>query len=125
MSVLGLGLDLCPIERMQRAMERHGDRFVQRICTEREAEYCLGRAIPWECLAGRFAAKEAASKALGAPKGISWHDVEVIPARTGEFGPSVVMVGKALEVAEARGIRTMLLSITHAGGMAAAGPRCC
>lgn len=120
MSVLGIGLDLCPVERMQRAVERHGERFVRRICTERESVYCFARALPWECLAARFAAKEAASKALGAPRGIGWHDVEVMPARSGEHGPTVVMTGRAREVAEARGVRTMLLSITHAGGMAAA-----
>lgn len=120
MSVVGLGLDLCPIERMQKAMERHGDRFVLRICTEREAAYCYARALPWECLAARFAAKEATSKALGAPKGIGWHDVEVMPARSGEHGPRVVMTGRAREVAEQKGVRTMMLSITHAGGMAAA-----
>ncbi|MCA9653643.1 MAG: holo-ACP synthase [Myxococcales bacterium] len=120
MSVLGIGLDLCPVDRMQRAVERHGDRFVRRICTEREAEYCFARRLPWECLAGRFAAKEAASKALGAPRGIGWYDVEVLPAAFGSHGPSVVMSGVALEVATARGVRTMLLSITHAGGMAAA-----
>ncbi|MEM7159266.1 MAG: holo-ACP synthase [Myxococcota bacterium] len=120
MSVVGLGLDLCPVERMQRAVERHGDRFVLRICTQREADYCFGRALPWECLAARFAAKEATSKALGAPKGIGWHDVEVMPARSGEHGPKVIMAGRAREVAEARGVTSMLLSITHAGGMAAA-----
>lgn len=120
MSVLGIGLDLCPVDRMQRAVQRHGDRFVRRICTAREAEYCMARHLPWECLAARFAAKEASSKALGAPRGIGWHDVEVMPARFGEHGPQVVMSGRAREVAEARGVKTMMLSITHAGGMAAA-----
>ncbi len=120
MSVVGLGMDLCPVDRMRRAVERHGDRFVRRILTERESEYCFARKLPWECLAGRFAVKEATSKALGAPKGISWHDVEVMPARSGEHGPTVVMSGRAREVAEARGISSMLITITHAGGMAAA-----
>ncbi|MCH9682955.1 MAG: holo-ACP synthase [Deltaproteobacteria bacterium] len=120
MSVLGLGLDLCPVERMRTAIERHGDRFVRRIFTERESSYCMERKLPWECLAARFAAKEATSKALGAPRGISWHDVEVMPARTGEHGPTVVMSRRAREVAEQKGVRSMLLSITHAGGMAAA-----
>lgn len=120
MSVVGVGLDLCPVDRMQRAIERHGDRFTRRIFTEQEAAYCMERGRPWESLAGRFAVKEATSKALGAPRGIGWHDVEVIPARTGEHGPSVVLRGRAREVAEARGVRSMQISITHAGGMAAA-----
>lgn len=120
MSVVGLGMDLCPVDRMRRAVERHGDRFVRRILTERESSYCFERRLPWECLAARFAAKEATSKALGAPRGIGWHDVEVMPARSGEHGPTVVMTGRAREVAEARGVKEMLLTITHAGGMAAA-----
>lgn len=120
MSVLGLGLDLCPIERMQSAVERHGDRFVRRIFTELEKAYCEEHGRPYESLAGRFAAKEATSKALGAPQGIGWHDVEVVPAKRGERGPAVVLRGRAREVAEARGVKTMLLSITHAGGVAAA-----
>jgi len=120
MSVLGLGLDLCPIARMQSAVERHGDRFVQRIFTELEKTYCEEHGRPYESLAGRFAAKEATSKALGAPQGIGWHDVEVVPAKRGERGPAVVLRGRAREVAEARGVKTMMLSITHADGMAAA-----
>ena len=120
MSVLGVGLDLCPVDRMQRAIERHGDRFLLRIFTEQEAAYCMEKVRPWESLAGRFAVKEATSKALGAPRGIGWHDVEVLPARTGEHGPHVVLRGKAREVADARGVQTMSISITHAGGIAAA-----
>jgi holo-[acyl-carrier protein] synthase len=119
-SVVGVGLDLCPVDRMQRAIERHGERFGLRVFTPREWAYCMERGRPWECLAARFAVKEATSKALGAPRGIGWHDVEVMPATSGAHGPSVVLRGKAREVADARGIRTMLVSITHAGGMAAA-----
>jgi holo-[acyl-carrier protein] synthase len=120
-SVLGIGLDLCPVERMRAAVERHGDRFVRRIFTEAEASYCEGRgAARFESLAARFAAKEATSKALGAPMGIGWHDVEVQPARAGEHGPRVVLRGRAREVADARRIGRMLITITHADGMAAA-----
>lgn len=118
--VLGLGLDLSPVARMEGAIGRHGDRFVRRIFTKREADYCRARGRPFEAYAGRFAAKEATSKALGAPRGIGWHDVEVIEARPGEAGPQVVLRGRAREVAEARGVATVLLSITHADGMAAA-----
>ena len=87
MSVLGIGLDLCPIERMKQAVDRHGDRFLRRIFTAQEQAYAReavgGMA---QSLAARFAAKEAASKAIGAPKGIGWHDVEVVPARRGIEG---------------------------------------
>ena len=120
MSVVGVGLDLCPVDRMQQAIERHGERFGLRVFTASEWAYCMERKRPWECLAARFAVKEATSKALGAPRGIGWHDVEIMPAKSGEHGPSVVLRGKAREVADARGIRAMHVSITHAGGMAAA-----
>ena len=120
MSVLGVGLDLCPVERMAAAVGRHGDRFVTRIFTDQEKAYCEQHGRPFESLAGRFAAKEATSKALGAPRGIGWHDVEVLPAKRGEHGPSVVLRGRALEVATAWGVKEIKLSITHAGGMAAA-----
>jgi holo-[acyl-carrier protein] synthase len=120
-SVLGIGLDLCPVARMERAVTRHGDRFVRRVFTEAEAAYCLTeRYRRWESLAARFAAKEATSKALGAPAGIGWHDVEVTPARPGDHGPKVVLRGRARQVADAMGVTKMLVSLTHAGGVAAA-----
>jgi len=119
-NVIGIGLDLCPVERMERAVERHGDRLLGRIFTAAEKTYCLAKASPAESLAARFAAKEAASKALGAPSGIRWHDVEVVPAVTGVAGPRVMLQGKAAEVAESLGVGNVLLSITHAGGVAAA-----
>lgn len=120
MAVLGVGLDVCPIARMRDAAGRHGQRFLDRIFTASEQAYAEGRADPHEALAGRFAVKEAASKALGAPRGIGWHDVEVVPAKSGEYGPSVVLRGKALEVAQARGIVRVHVSITHAADVAAA-----
>ena len=61
MSVLGIGLDLCPIDRMRKAVERHGDRFLRRVFTEEERAYASGRGNRFEAFAGRFAAKEAAS----------------------------------------------------------------
>jgi holo-[acyl-carrier protein] synthase len=120
MSVVGIGLDICPVERMRQAVQRHGDRFLQRIFTDEERAYSQSRGNPEESLAARFAAKEAASKALGAPRGIGWHDVEVVPARPGEREPRLVLRGRAAEVADARGVRTILVSLTHAEGVAAA-----
>jgi holo-[acyl-carrier protein] synthase len=120
MSVVGIGLDICSVERMSQAVRRHGDRFLRRIFTDEERAYSRGRGNPEESLAARFAAKEAASKALGAPRGIGWHDVEVVPARPGERGPRLVLRGRAAEVADACGVRTILVSLTHADGVAAA-----
>jgi holo-[acyl-carrier protein] synthase len=119
-SVIGIGLDLCPIDRMRKAVERHGDRFLQRIFTPDECAYAAARGNRFEALAGRFAAKEAASKALGAPRGIGWHDVEVVPAKAGQCGPVLLLRGKAAEVAHVRGVSAVLVSITHVDGMAAA-----
>jgi holo-[acyl-carrier protein] synthase len=120
MSVLGVGLDVCPVARMADALARHGDRFASRIFTDAERAYARDRGNRDETYAARFAAKEATSKALGAPRGIGWHDVEVVPAISGERGPQVILRGRAREVAEQRGIVNVLLSITHAGGVAAA-----
>jgi holo-[acyl-carrier protein] synthase len=118
--VLGIGLDVCPTARMSDALARHGDRFAARVFTVAERAYADGRGNRDEAYAARFAAKEATSKALGAPRGIGWHDVEVIPAVTGERGPTVVLRGRAREVAEQRGVAEVMISITHAGGVAAA-----
>ena len=121
MSVLGIGLDLCPIERMKQAVDRHGDRFLRRIFTEQEQAYAREAAGGMaQSLAARFAAKEAASKAIGAPSGIGWHDVEIVPARRGVDGPRLILRGRAQEVADARGVKAILISLTHAGGVAAA-----
>ena len=121
MSVLGIGLDLCPIDRMKQAIDRHGDRFLRRIFTPAERAYAEGAAGGMaQSFAARFAAKEAASKSIGAPKGIGWHDVEVVPARKGLEGPRLILRGRAQEVADARGVKTIMFSLTHAGGVAAA-----
>lgn len=120
MSVHGVGLDVCPVDRMRDAVGRHGQRFLDRIFTAAEQGYANGRANAFEALAGRFAVKEAASKALGAPRGIGWHDVEVVPAKSGEFGPTVILRGRALEVAQLHGVSRVLVSITHAADVAAA-----
>lgn len=120
MNVVGIGLDLCPLDRMERAVDRYGDVFLRRIYTDDERSYCEQRARPAESLAARFAAKEATSKALGAPRGIGWHDVEVVPATSGEHGPRVRLRGKAAQIADELGVREVLLSMTHASGVAAA-----
>jgi len=118
--VLGIGLDLCPSMRIDRAVARHGDRFLSRVFTDRERAYCLARHDPSESFAARFAAKEAASKALGGSHGLTWHDVEVLAAVAGQRGPTVMLRGRAQEFARERGIRAVLVSMTHAAGVSAA-----
>ena len=107
--MLTSGIDIIEIERIQRAHERWGQRFLNRIYTESEREYCRGRA---QNLAVRFAAKEAAMKALGTGlKGVGWKDIEVVRAPSG--APSIRLHGRALARAEVLGVTELALSLTH------------
>jgi holo-[acyl-carrier protein] synthase len=116
--VIGLGIDVCSIERMQRALDRSGIRFWERILTEGEREDLSGRVDRGAALAGRFAAKEAAAKALGAPRDVWWHHLEV---RHGTLGvPRLELRGPAAVHAARLGVVNKLVSITHDGGVAAA-----
>lgn len=110
--MLRTGVDLIEIERIQQAIERHGTRFLTRIYTPEELAYCNGKL---ESLAGRFAAKEAAAKALGTGiwrEGIGWNDIEVRrnPA-TGE--PNLHLANAAAERANALELREWSVSLTH------------
>ena len=114
--MLTTGVDIIEIERIQRALERWGDRFLRRIYTEDEAAYCRGRPPN---LAGRFAAKEAAMKALGTGlRGVGWKDIEVIRNEAG--APSVLLHGRAKVRAETLGVRKMSLSLSHSRNYAVA-----
>lgn len=115
--IIGVGLDVCSIERMKRALERHGDRFFARICSDVERADLLGRD-PATSLAGRFAAKEAFAKALDGAPGVLWHDVRVRRAVTGR--PRLELQGTALALAERTGASSWHVSISHDAGIAAA-----
>jgi len=113
---LSVGVDIAEIERISRAVERWGDRFLQRIYTEREIAYCRGRIAE---LAARFAAKEAVSKALGTGLvGISWREMEVLADRRGK--PCVVLHGRARARAECLGLGEWAVSLTHSDDNAVA-----
>jgi holo-[acyl-carrier protein] synthase len=115
--IVGVGLDVCSIERMKRVLERHGDRFFGRICSEVERADLAGRD-PASSLAGRFAVKEAFAKALDGAPGVGWHEVVV---RRGETGrPRLELVGKARALAEQAGASRWHVSISHDAGVAAA-----
>lgn len=106
---LSTGVDAIEIERIALARARWGDRFLQRIYTDGELAHCRGRA---ERLAGRFAAKEAVSKALGVGiRMLRWRDIEVLPDRRGK--PRVILHGKAAAIAQAHGLSGFDISITH------------
>ena len=104
-----VGVDIIEIDRISATLARFGDRFLQRIYTEAEAAYCRGRAPQ---LAARFAAKEAAMKALGTGRrGVGWRDVEVTRKRSGE--PEIALHGRAAARAEALGIDRLAVSLSH------------
>ena len=115
--IVGLGLDVCSIDRMRKALERHGARFMARICSERECAESEGRDAGL-ALAGRFAVKEALSKALDGARGVGWHEVELFHAPSGR--PYLELRGKALAMAHSFGAERWHVSITHDAGIAAA-----
>ncbi|MCD4801880.1 MAG: holo-ACP synthase [Anaerolineales bacterium] len=114
--LLSSGIDLIEIKRIQKALERHGDRFLDRIYTEAEIKQARGNAPE---LAARFAAKEAASKALGTGIGpVSWREMETINDFSGK--PQLHLHGRAALIAEELGYTTWSVSLTHSRDTAAA-----
>ena len=120
MNILGTGVDLCEVDRIQDAMARHGDRFVKRIYTPKEIAYVERKANRYERYAGRFAAKEAGMKAIGTgwKRGVTWQDFEVANLPSGR--PTLQLHGVAAQIAEKMGVKSVWLSITHTAGMAMA-----
>ncbi len=117
--ILGLGIDICPIDRIKDILERHGDIFADKVFTEGERAHAgAGKKVTHERLAARWAAKEAVIKALGAPDGLRWHDMEVVNAEDG--APRLELRGAARERADALGVKREIISISHAGGVSVA-----
>ena len=119
--IVGLGVDLCEVPRMQKALEsEHGQRFKERVFTPAEIAYAERRANRHERFAARFAAKEAAMKALGTGwrGGVSWHDFEVANLPSGK--PTLRLHGKAAELAGRLGVSNIALSLTHTAGQSLA-----
>jgi holo-[acyl-carrier protein] synthase len=120
--ILGVGLDVVEVARIRRlvgtdAPEETARRFLARCFTEGERRFCDARADRATPYAARFAAKEAASKALGAPAGIHWTDVEVVRE---DGAPTLKLSGVADRVAREWGVSRIHVSITHDAGIAAA-----
>lgn len=115
--IVGMGVDVCSIERMRKALERHGDRFFARICSDEERRDLEGREQA-TALAGRFAVKEAFAKSLDGARGVGWHEVQVKRAPSGK--PSLELTGNALTMAHAFGADTWHVTITHDAGVAVA-----
>ena len=119
MEIIGLGFDVTDIPRIAEVYERYGERFLNRVFTPGEIAYCTRRRNPVPHLAGRFAAKEAAMKALGTghSRGVLWKDVEVF--RVGG-PPQLRLHGAAARIAEQMGVQRSLLTITHSDALAMA-----
>ena len=117
--ILGTGVDLCEVPRIRAAVERYGDRFLQRIFTPHEIAYCTRKANSYERFAARFAAKEAGMKALGTGwRGVQWKDFEVKNLPSGR--PTLLFHNKAAAVAEKLGVTRVALSMTHTAEQAMA-----
>jgi holo-[acyl-carrier protein] synthase len=111
--IVGTGVDICEVKRIQASIDRFGDRFLRRVFTDAEIAYCRSKKNAAERFAARFAAKEAASKALGTGmhRGVTWHSIEVVRGPGGR--PTLVFTGGAVEHARKLGGKRVSLSITH------------
>ncbi|MBZ5567759.1 MAG: holo-[acyl-carrier-protein] synthase [Acidobacteriia bacterium] len=111
--IVGTGIDVAEVPRVAAAIERFGERFLRRIFTENEIRYCDSKANRMERYAARFAAKEAALKAIGTGwrHGVSWTDVEVRREPGGR--PAIAFSGKAAEFAARLGVKRSALSLSH------------
>jgi holo-[acyl-carrier protein] synthase len=111
-----VGVDLIEIERIRRALDRHGEGFKSRCFTDAEREYCDSKPNPPQHYAGRFAAKEAVGKAIGSGVYFTWKEIEI----RGRPKPGVVLTGRTAAWAEKVGAGRIELSMTHSRELAAA-----
>ena len=119
MNIIGIGIDATDLPRIADLLERYGTRFLHRVFTDGEISYCTKRRNPVPHLAGRFAVKEAAMKALGTgqSRGVLWKDIEVIRAGG---PPRLKFHGGAARRAEVMGVKQSLVTITHSETLALA-----
>jgi holo-[acyl-carrier protein] synthase len=118
--IVGTGIDLVEIGRIQNSIDRYGSRFLNRVYTVAEQAYCLRKRKSAESFAARFAAKEAGAKALGTgiSFGVNWLEIEVVRAPGGR--PTLRFHGRAAQIAAAIGVARSALSITHTANLAMA-----
>lgn len=118
--IVGVGLDLADVARLAGLRRRWGDRLLHRVYTEGELASCLTRGDADAALAARFAAKEAAMKALGTgwSAGVGWRDLEVVSRRG--TAPTLRLAGEAAALAARLGVQRVHLSLSHDKGVAAA-----
>ena len=115
--ILGVGIDIAEVDRIRVAIDRHGQRFLDRVYTPGEIAYVERKANRFERYAGRFAAKEAGMKAIGTgwKRGVRWRDFEVANLPSGK--PTLRLHGEAARVAESLGVKAVSLSITHTAAL--------
>jgi len=118
--IVGTGIDIAEVPRIAASIERFGDRFLRRIFTAEEMRYCDSKANRVERYAARFAAKEAAMKAIGTGwnHGVAWRDIEVVRAPGGR--PTLTLHGKAAEFAAKLGTKHIAVSLSHTAEQAIA-----
>jgi holo-[acyl-carrier protein] synthase len=113
MSVIGIGVDLVECARIQRSINRFGDRFLHRVFTDGEIEYSMSMKFPARHLAARFGGKEAVAKAFGTGigKAMGWRNIDIRKKDSGE--PFLVFSGPAEELAAKRGVTSALITLSH------------
>ena len=118
--IVGMGIDIAEVPRIQAVIESQRERFLRRVYTQEEVAYCEQFKNKYERYAGRFAVKEAAMKALGTgwSRGVRWVDVEVVRARGGK--PTLALKGEAKKIADRLGVKNIAVSITHTEAQAIA-----
>jgi holo-[acyl-carrier protein] synthase len=120
MAIVGIGIDICEVARVREAIERFGQRFLRRVFTQAEREYCESKRNRIERYAARFAAKEAAMKAIGTGlrRGVTWQDFEI--GREPGGRPTMIFKGKAAEFATRSGTKRSYLTMSHTSELAIA-----
>jgi holo-[acyl-carrier protein] synthase len=118
--IVGLGVDITEVDRMEAAIGRRGRAFLERLFTPAEIKYCEKHRNRAERFAGRFAAKEAAMKALGTgwARGVRWIDIEVVREPSGK--PTLKLSGATRAIADGLGVKNIVVTITHDGNTALA-----
>lgn len=118
--IIGSGIDIIEIRRIQRSIDRFGERFLNKVYTAAEQAYCLKKKHSAESFAARFAAKEAGAKALGTgiSNGVNWLEIEVVRELSGR--PTLQFHGRARQIADQLGCAHAALSLTHTVELASA-----
>jgi holo-[acyl-carrier protein] synthase len=118
--IVGMGIDIAEVKRIGAVIESQKERFLRRVFTLDEVAYCEQFKNRYERYAGRFAVKEAAMKALGTgwSRGVRWVDLEVVRERSGR--PTLALKGEAKKIADALGVKTIAVSISHTAEQAIA-----